>query len=731
MQSATYKIQPNAELFPLRRDGTEFNFSVNKETRELFMEWNDLLLAIKSRLELAEIQTYVVVDGVPSGVLANGTTSVKISFVRPADQHDIYLQFKTAGGAIVHETHPILLECQRGRTLASIVGFERQKFAVKLPNYDASAERVANLVARAVQIGFRKLVWTETDSASEATRRAVQTFGADLRVEPELDELGAVCGFHISSPCGNVQEHAAGNEMRLQYDAAFNGHAFYWDNQFVSLAGALFQPRLAANTLDFHYETQAKTGTGAIPREVRHINRLSYHRYLDVKFGEELPNGEFTNPCFTGWVERYLYALSSPEQGERRLRAILNPIYRYAAWVENNRRVYSKQGEFIGYWFSNMGSGADNSPRGGGNQNWRNFPKIGWVDLLAQQSAMYRDIGELQAILGEWAAADDAFEKAQSLIDLLNKKYWNEEKGFYFDLLPENGAYRQDVQTATQASFWAFWCQAANAHQVERFARQELVEGAFGGKFPAASLSSAHPLYNMAGHYWRGGRWPPSAVVLAQGLENCGRPDLAFEITKNFTAGMAEVSDQTVYEFYGLEEREGGVKPIAGRQPNHLTRSDFVGWGKTPLTYSIPRHLVGVRPIPAYRGKDIERWRVHLDKQCHFIKNLSENERKISEHAVLRGYLEWNLFIDPQDGLELRDFCYQGHPVRLLRITRESENRFRAMVDSPKSIQLQVNRFFAAGNRNPSHVPLASSSIFEIGGRHREAMVELKLQNKL
>ena len=564
------------------------------------------------------------------------------------------------------------------------------------------------------------MVWILTDQATPNTRLAAAEFGVNLKVVAKMDDAGNMTGFQLFNPNNHLISTAAANELRVQNDAAFNGNGFFWDNQFVSLSSGLHHLPLSAATLDFHYGTQIKMKNGSIPREVRHSNLISYHRPTDVKFGKERENDEFANPNFTGWVERYLFALSDPNQGAPRLSRSLKSLTDYAAWIELTRSVVDPDGKLIGYWTSNLGSGADNAPR-------NNI--VGWVDLLAQQMMVYKDIGEIHALRGEWSEAQNAWSKSNVLKDLLNHRYWDENQGFYFDLISDGkGGTKRDTSTATQAGFWPFLAAAADSHQVQRFADMQLVEGKFGGKFPAASLSSSHPLYSGVGQYWRGGRWPPSFVILAQGLENSGRPDLAFVITRNFTSSMAEVSDKTVYEFYGERTVDGRKQPIVGEQPNHTTRSDFTGWGKTPFTYSLPRHLIGLRPVPAYLGQDPKPWLVHLSQstQSH-IGSFPRFLTGTSSEKIVSGYLEWNLVIDPKTPMILKNFTYKGNLIRRLSIQRLSDDNYRLKVDSKFPLTLQINRLFDFGSGKVAHQPYSGSPLVEVGGPIKSIVVNLAL----
>ena len=446
-------------------------------------------------------------------------------------------------------------------------------------------------------------------------------------------------------------------------------------------------------------------------------------------------------------MESGLAATERPESAKVRLRRAISSMQRFADWVDANRAVKDKDGKFIGYWTSNLGSGSDNAPRGAGNANKAHFAEQGWVDLLAQQVRLYQDMTHMWRELGENARAGNTEQRARELKSLLDSRYWNPALGFYFDLINDGkGVFHQDSGVATQASFWPLLTGGLTREQTDLFVKNWMTPDNFGGVFPAASLSSHHPDYRDEGGYWRGGRWPPSAAVLSRGFENQDRWDQAFMVSRDFVARMSDVAHDhqksegkfTVYEFYGVKkEKQGQFTPIVGVQENHQTREDFAGWGKTPVTYNLVRYVLGVRPVEPNLGA--------ASADAHWLRELSRSHSSFFDRftdlahtpsqarLASRGYLEWNLNFDwpLEQELKMENFSYRGIAVHSMALKKVSQDHYVMTIDSEEPFVLQINRMFKnAGDVIPQAEPTVGSALLHVGGGKGPQIIAFELAHR-
>jgi hypothetical protein len=288
-------------------------------------------------------------------------------------------------------------------------------------------------------------------------------------------------------------------------------------------------------------------------------------------------------------------------------------------------------------------------------------------------------------------------------------------KGFYYDIMPDaNGDYYRDTNTATQASFWAYFAGAASTDQCNRFVKDWLTPARFGGDFPGASLASENAEFHREGGYWRGGRWVPSAMALAIGMAECGRLDVAHAVSRNFLSSMAKVSQSDVFEFYGMMLTAAGAeKPIVGQQQGHSTRGEFAGMSNTMPLYGFERFVAGLNFRPGYVGSDAPNWLQHEHAPAAIASKPDQ------QRAFADGYIEWNLFYDMNVGESIKasNFIYRGQMVRNLEVQKLGENHYAILVDSDKPITVQVNRLFkASGGREPQPQASYSTALLSVGG---------------
>ena len=260
-------------------EAAQVSSKVDLDRGQMDLDWSRMQAVLAEHgAQFQNLDVSLLIDGVDERPMAKGATRYHIEFAKPGEQHDAIVIFRDPKShKSVHESNYILLEALKSQTVDPKT-FEAfmgdHAFSVSLPAaFDQSSSIDPALVRKTIDIGYTKVVWTLTSKATSATMALALKYGLGLRVLGHLDRTGMPLSFRLYAPTGELLGDAQASEIRLQNDAAFNGNAFFWDNQFVSLAALIHHPSLAASTLDFHYDSQDLVGNGVIPREVRHSKR--------------------------------------------------------------------------------------------------------------------------------------------------------------------------------------------------------------------------------------------------------------------------------------------------------------------------------------------------------------------------------------------------------------------------------------------------------------------------
>jgi hypothetical protein len=150
--------------------------------------------------------------------------------------------------------------------------------------------------------------------------------------------------------------------------------------------------------------------------------------------------------------------------------------------------------------------------------------------------------------------------------------------------------------------------------------------GEFWTLHPVPSLSKDDPNYSPFGAYWRGGVWPPTNYMIAEGLTTRGRPALARELAVKHLEGMAAVWSQpeyaTLWEAYAPDHE----RPSTVKESEDLVRPHFVGWtGLGPIAMLI-EHVFGLSFDAAANRIG---WDIGL-RGRHGVENLVFNGRTVS-----------------------------------------------------------------------------------------------------
>jgi glycogen debranching enzyme len=356
-------------------------------------------------------------------------------------------------------------------------------------------------------------------------------------------------------------------------DEAFNDNIFQWDTIFMVMfaryANTIFP---AIQSLDNFYCRQHHSGY--ICRELSELTGEDF-----VYEGRK----NTINPPLFSWAE----VESGKLTGNRsRFELVLPVLDKYVEWlnrigdpVDANGADWESHGRRASgsvhslYWNTGLGSGMDNTPRGGS----------GWVDMSCQMVIQYDNLAFMSAELGMAKRANFYQESAKEIGDRINRWCWNEADGYYYDV-DDSGT---QIKVKTVGTFWPLLAGVADQAQAARLVDHLRDPKTFWRPFVFPTLAADQPGYNPKGGYWLGSVWAPTNYMIIKGLERYGYEDLATEATQRYLDGMAEVfrATGTVWENYAPESFNPG-KP---------SKADFVGWsGCGPIALLI-ENVLGFR----------------------------------------------------------------------------------------------------------------------------------------
>lgn len=593
-----------------------------------------------------------------------------------------------------------------------------EHFSVQLNDDLKSHGMSEQLTKTAVRLGNEKVVWSLSDKASDDVRKFVSnaTDGVDVKAEIGRDGLPEKVTMTDRRTGRSIP--VPPDAIKMKGDAAFSDHKFFWDDMWVAGGSVEHNPQLARSTIESWLDVQDKNG-GGIPREVLKSNDKSLWFEKAVRFpGGPKANLTYTNPYLINWAADKLYRYNPSPENLALLKRVSSSVERYVAWMEdpkNGRVIRDKDGDIIGFNGSALGSGLDNSRLNVGNANELAGHKRGFVDFLSQQIAMLKDDAQWQLEFARaaksgvekraYVAKSRALKKkADEYAKILNDKYWDPNKKFYYDIHPDSsGEYVQDHTTTPVSGFWPLFANAADRAKVNQMVEAQMVPNRFGSTMPSNALDTIDwkrpieytPKRDAAGNIVDHGyhdadaRWNPNATMGATGFSRSGRPDTAFLISRDFTAGMAESSPNTVEEAYGLKkfvQPDGTVvyKWVPIEHGPHTHRPDFAGWGKVPPIDGVVRDVIGLHPS-ARRG------------------------------------LQWNLRTplkigSSTDVLGVQNLQYMGGNVEKLVVRRISKNVYEVTVKSEKPFDLRLGSLLDDNDHLASSMQSIGKSVHVAGG---------------
>lgn len=318
----------------------------------------------------------------------------------------------------------------------------------------------------------------------------------------------------------------------------FNGF-WAWDSWKQAAALSLFAPKLAESQMLALFDYQA--ANGMIPDCI----------YLH----ESEDNWRNSKPPLATWAALKIYQST---KDKRFLRQLYPRLVRYHDWWYRERdhehNGLAEYGSTDGTTLAaKWESGMDNAARFDGIKMLRNGVHA-WsmnqeaVDL---NSYLYRDakgLAKIADILGLRRRAKEWKESAQRLRKRIQNVFYDQKRGYFFDIEIPNGAF---VTTYGPEGWIPLWAGAATQKQADTVAHVIGSPQKFGTYMPFPSLAADDPRFSPITGYWRGPVWLDQAYFGVEGLFRYGHTRLAEKLAGRLifhAKGLLENSP--IYENY-------------------------------------------------------------------------------------------------------------------------------------------------------------------------------------
>ena len=341
------------------------------------------------------------------------------------------------------------------------------------------------------------------------------------------------------------------------------------------------------------------------------------------------------NPPFFAWVENDYYKITGDRDHIREL--LLDKKFPQRYWdlfptlsperkLQFDHYPIALKYKGIGYEWNGISSGMDNTPR------TRAGKGMLWVDAISQQALSALYISRLAKVVGDGATAREFEKKWKELRGIVNKYYWDDSDGCYYDIVPAPSgetASVADVQTSpsawrttgilTPASFWPMLAEIPSEAQARRMTEFALRPDKLGGEVPWVTVSRDDPDFDANdGWYWRGAMWLPTAYMGIKALEKYGFMEAADTTAEKVLSWMLRTYCD--YEPHTIWECYSPTAPTPSSNHGKRVRPDFCGWSALgPISLFI-ENVLGFHDIDA--SSRTVRWDIRHDCR-HGLNNLT------------------------------------------------------------------------------------------------------------
>ena len=408
----------------------------------------------------------------------------------------------------------------------------------------------------------------------------------------------------------------------------YEDQIWIWDSAFMTLytryAPSIFPGLQTLENIYYPIHKQVETGLKTCLRDNPPI--LAWAEYDNYMFSadEKRISHVMDQEHF---LEKHFEFFQNIPKGNEQSYASYQPIFRGVVriapsgkYIAEDETGYNVNDTFIGFTWSRGASGMDNTPR---NPIADRNTDILWVDALAQQAFSALCIARIHEKRGNIAKQKEWMKKYDELKEIVNKYYWDEKDGFYYDLSRKTGTFSK---VKTCASYWVMMAEIPTKKQAKRMVKYLQTDSdgfsELGGRYPFLSLSRLHPLYNNeTGDYWRGGIWLPFAYMATKALEKYGYYELADELAENILRQILNVyingfnGKHTIWECYSPSQDRPST------EHGRTARPDFCGWSALGPISMFIENIMGFHHINGL-ARQID-WTLKAKNGTHGIKDLT------------------------------------------------------------------------------------------------------------
>lgn len=329
----------------------------------------------------------------------------------------------------------------------------------------------------------------------------------------------------------------------------YHAWATFWSNRMEGGDGLTPYPYLASSAFMYPNQYFWDEGFHSILLSNLKDKNLPYQFLRNFKYAQAFDGGMPGSSSFTKNAENYfkevnkkgsqdmqplIYAVTLKYLKEKdgwpkdKIRIMYDTFNKYVEWLYKSK---DKDKNGLVEYTNSFNSGTDDSPRFDGLfSNGNHVGEMQAVESVEQNvwlSLMHYNLSEMAALLGDKNAAVKHANKAAILEAKIEKYFWNEKDGFYYDI---NVATHHQIKVKTELSFMVMFLKNAKEDRIKRVVTEHLTNPKeFWVNFPVPSVALSEPTFTE-NTMWRGPVWPNMNWLICLGLEQHGYKDLAKEI---------------------------------------------------------------------------------------------------------------------------------------------------------------------------------------------------------
>jgi len=222
------------------------------------------------------------------------------------------------------------------------------------------------------------------------------------------------------------------------------------------------------------------------------------------------------------------YLKGKPGWAKDKIKIIYETNDKYVDWLY---KCKDKDNNGLVEYTSSFQSGTDDSPRFDGLFSKGNhigvMQAVESVEQNVWLSLMHYNLSEMATLLGDKKAAVIHAKKAAILETKIEKYFWNEEDGFYYDI---NTTTHQQIKVKAEFAFMIMFMKNAREDRIKRLVTEHLLNPKeFWLNYPVPSVALSESTFSQK-TMWRGPVWPNMNWLICLGLEQHGYKEIAKDL---------------------------------------------------------------------------------------------------------------------------------------------------------------------------------------------------------